>query len=96
MARATTPARPASRIPGFASREEEAEFWDTHDITDFLDELTPVRVRFAKKLSEELAVRFDLATLAALRRAAKQRGMAPATLVLLWVLERLEQEGAQP
>ena len=32
-----------SRIPEFASREEEAEFWDTHDFTDYLDELEPVR-----------------------------------------------------
>ena len=24
-----------SRIPEFANREEEAEFWDTHDITDY-------------------------------------------------------------
>ena len=32
-----------SRIPEFVSREEEAEFWDTHDFTDYLDELEPVR-----------------------------------------------------
>lgn len=31
-----------SRIPAFASREEEAAFWDIHDITRYLDELKPV------------------------------------------------------
>ncbi|MCC7353963.1 MAG: hypothetical protein IT330_09415, partial [Anaerolineae bacterium] len=25
-----------SKIPEFATREEEAEFWDTHDFTDYL------------------------------------------------------------
>ena len=41
-----------SAIPTFATHEEEAAFWDTHEITEFLDELTPVKVRFAKNLSE--------------------------------------------
>jgi hypothetical protein len=35
-----------SRIPDFNSVAEEAEFWDIHDITDFLDELRETRVRF--------------------------------------------------
>jgi CopG antitoxin of type II toxin-antitoxin system len=28
-------------IPAFQSIEEEADFWDTHDVTDFIDD-TPV------------------------------------------------------
>lgn len=31
-------ARPKSRIPHFKTIEEEAEFWDTHDLTEFEDE----------------------------------------------------------
>ena len=34
-------------MPNFTSIEEEAEFWDTHDFTDYLDELEPVEVKFA-------------------------------------------------
>ena len=48
-----------SRIPVFKSRDEEAAWWDTHDITDYLDELKPVQVRFARNLSEGLTVRLD-------------------------------------
>ena len=44
-----------SRIPAFTTHEEEAAFWDTHEITEFLDELTPVKVRFAKNLSERIS-----------------------------------------
>ena len=40
-----------SRIPEFASIEEEAAFWDTHSTADYEDEFKPVRVRFAKGLS---------------------------------------------
>ena len=34
------------RIPCFASREEEADFWDTHDFTDFIDETEPIRIEY--------------------------------------------------
>ena len=37
-----------SRIPRFRSEAAEARFWDTHDSTAFLDELTPVKVTFAR------------------------------------------------
>ena len=86
--------RPKSRIPECASREEEAEWWDTHDITDYLDELKTVKVRFAKNLSEGITVRFDPATMRQLRSEAKEKGIGPTTLVRMWVLERLRGERA--
>jgi len=33
-------------IPTFKSLAEERRFWQTHDVTDFWDELTPVVLRF--------------------------------------------------
>ncbi len=48
-----------SRIPKFANREEEAAFWDTHDISDYWDELKPVKLKVAKNLSTlSLPVRY--------------------------------------
>jgi hypothetical protein len=47
------------RLPEFKSIEEEAEFWDTHDTTDFEEEFKPAKVRFAKNLSEGLTIRLD-------------------------------------
>ncbi len=83
-----TPAA-SSRIPEFRSREEEAEWWDTHDVTDYLDELRPVKVRFAKNLSEGITIRFDPETLSRLREEARKRGMGPTTLARMWILEHL-------
>lgn len=40
-----------SRIPKFANREEEAAFWDTQDVSDYWDELRPVKLKVAKNLS---------------------------------------------
>ena len=44
--------RSKSRIPEFASREEAAEWFDTHDMADYQDEFKTVRMRLANNLSE--------------------------------------------
>jgi predicted DNA binding CopG/RHH family protein len=85
-----------SRIPEFASIEEEAAFWDTHSTADYEDEFRPVRVRVAKKLSHGLTVRLDPETLHKLRTAAHAQGIGPTTLIRMWVLERLKHQEASP
>jgi predicted DNA binding CopG/RHH family protein len=85
-----------SRIPEFASIEEEAAFWDTHSLADYWEEFKPVDVRFAKNLSQGITIRLDPATLGQVRALAKAKGMGPTTLIRLWVLERLEREGRPP
>jgi len=66
--------RAQSQIPDFATREEETEFWDTHDFTDFLDGTRPVNVRVARNLSEGLTVRLDPRDREELDRQAKKMG----------------------
>ena len=61
-----------SRIPEFASRQEEAEWFDTHDMADYQDEFKTVKARFAKNLMEPLSIRFDPEILAELRARAKR------------------------
>lgn len=48
-------------IPEFKNRQEEAVFWDTHEMADYWQDWKPVKVRFAKKLSSILPVRLDSA-----------------------------------
>lgn len=86
--------RGKSRIPEFATREEEAKFWDTHDISDYWDEMKPVRARFAKQLSEGITIRLDSQTLAELRSLASEKGIGPTTLARMWILEHLRHESA--
>lgn len=81
-----------SRIPEFASREEEAKWFDTHDMADYQDEFKTVRARFARRLSEGITIRFDRETLAHLRTLARERGIGPTTLVRMWILEHLHQD----
>jgi predicted DNA binding CopG/RHH family protein len=88
--------KPKEPIPEFKSREEEAEFWDTHDFADYWDEWKPVRVRFAKNLSEGITVRLDPETLAELRIRAHEKGVGPTTLARMWILEHLREERPIP
>jgi hypothetical protein len=84
-----------SRIPDFKTREEEAEFWDTHEFTEFLDETRPVKLRVRKNLSEGLTVRLDRQDRDELERRAAEQGIGPSTLVRIWIKERLRERAGQ-
>ncbi len=77
------------KIPEFKSLQEEANFWDTHDTTDFESEFNPVKVKFAKNLSSGVTVRFSSDVLEQIRKEANKKGVGPTTLVRMWVMERL-------
>lgn len=81
-------------IPEFASREEEAKFWDTHSIADYWDEMTPVQVTFKKPLTAGLTLRLDASTLTGIQRLAAEKGIGPTTLARMWLIERLKQEAS--
>jgi predicted DNA binding CopG/RHH family protein len=90
----TDQTQPKSRIPDFKSREEEAQWWDTHDLADYWDEFRPVKVRFAKKLSnlsETLNIRLDPEDVVKLGQEAHKKGIGPTTLVRMWVREHLHE-----
>jgi predicted DNA binding CopG/RHH family protein len=78
-----------SRIPDFASREDEARWYETHDLADYQDEFTTVEARFAKNLSAGINIRLDPETLAVLRREASYKGIGPTTLARMWILEHV-------
>lgn len=78
-----------SRIPEFASRQEEADWWDTHDLADYQDEFKTVRAKFAKNLSQGLTIRLDEKTLTELRTVAHRKGVGPTTLARMWIVEHL-------
>lgn len=82
-----------SKIPRFETYEEEAEFWDTHDTTEFEDESEPVEVTFAQSLVRRgLTVPLDAQTIGLLQRLAREKKTEPATLVQIWILDRLRAE----
>jgi len=93
MVTARKPDKKASpRIPRFKSREEEAEFWNTHDTTEFEDQFVEVKVRVAKNLEHVLSVRLDAKTIDRMAALGRKKGVGASTLARMWLLERLERE----
>lgn len=63
----------------FSSYEEAAEFWDTHDTTDYLDALQPVKVQ-AEFRRRHYEVEIDKDVLFALREQARRTGVPVSRL----------------
>jgi predicted HicB family RNase H-like nuclease len=75
----------------FTSFEELADFWETHDLTDYEDQLQEVSYKVARKPSRQFVVTLSDELTKAMRRAARHEGVSMQTLVNLWVQERLQQ-----
>lgn len=83
----------AKPIPEFESREEEAAFWDTADLTDYMDQLEEVAVeRPLKMKSVTFAVRLDPRTVDLLRKIAETEHTGVTKLVRSWIIDRLQLE----
>ena len=83
-----------AKIPQFETEQEEAEFWDTHDATDYLDDTEPVDVEFvdARPRKVQISLRLAPTTITQLKAVARQRGIGYQTLIRLWILEQLAHQ----
>jgi len=77
------------KIPKFKSEKEEAEFWASHDSTDFLDETKEVKVKFVRPKKKLVSLRLDEKTIKELKKLAQKKGIGYLELVRMWVLENL-------
>jgi EAL domain-containing protein (putative c-di-GMP-specific phosphodiesterase class I) len=71
----------------FGSWEAAAEFWDTHDLTDYEDterDVPDVQINLVPH-----HFRVDAAIAQRFHQLAHRRGISPETLVNLWLAEKL-------
>ncbi len=82
------------KIPQFKTEQEEADFWDSHDSTDFLDETEAVNVAFvdARPSMKQISLRLDPSVIDQLKSLAVGKGIGYQTMIRMWVMERLGQE----
>jgi len=81
--------KPIELLPEeFASYEEAAEFWDTHDTTDYADDFETVKVEVKlKRRRYEIEIDADL--MPALTEQAHKRGVAVKNVVSDLLREKL-------
>ena len=77
-----------SRLPQTDSIQELATFWDTHDVTEFEDELVEVTDR-AFELDTQITVHLAADDANTVRAMARSRGVRDAELIREWVVDRL-------
>ena len=76
------------KLPQTDSIQELAEFWDSHDLTDFEDDLEEV-VEPIFERGGTVTLCLELGELEAVKRMAESQGMADVDLIRGWVLERI-------
>ena len=73
----------------FPSLEGAADFWDTHDTTDYLDQTKPVSDLEFRIERRQYLVALEPTLARKLTAAARQRGISSEALLNLWLSERL-------
>ena len=80
-----------SHLPKTDSISELAEFWQTHDLTDFEDDLEEVSEPVFKR-TRQLTVRLSPTDAEALHVRASKQHISEVDLVSRWVHEHLQTD----
>ena len=82
-----------AKIPHFKSDKEAAEFWDTHSLADFEEDLEHVDdVVFVKPQRQIVSLRLDRKVVNTLQSLAKRKGLGYSSLLRMWILEKFYNE----
>jgi len=75
-------------LPKTDSIQELAQFWDTHDLTDFEEQLEEVSEPVFEAATV-ISLNLESEEAKAVRRIAEANGIADAELIRLWVREKI-------
>lgn len=82
-----------AKLPDFRGWSDEriVEFWKTHTLDEFDEDLEEVEVKFTRKPKTILSIRMDKESIAKLKKIALEKGLAHSTLARLWITEKLKE-----
>jgi len=81
------------KIPQTDSIEELAQFWQTHDLTEFQDELEEVTEPVFERQAEAVfTIHLPFQEAELVKRLAQSKGVEPTALVREWVLEKIHTQ----
>jgi predicted DNA binding CopG/RHH family protein len=81
-------------VPKFKSADEEAEFWNSHDSTDYIDwsQAEKTVMPNLKTSTETISMRLPAPLLARIKGLANERDVPYQSLMKVFLSERVEQE----
>lgn len=86
-----------NKLPDFdkMTREEEAQWFDTHDLGDYWDQFEEVELEVAltKPRDETLVLRLQKSLKERMEAIAKSKGINVSTLARMWIIEKLRSTG---
>ena len=80
------------QIPAFRTIQEEALFWDTHEVTDYLDEMEMVSGSYQPKPGETktvMTIRVAPSLKAQIEAIARSYDIPASSLVRMWIVEKI-------
>lgn len=82
------------KIPKFKSEKEEAEFWTTHDSTEYIDYSKAKKALFPslKPTTRTISIRLPESLIEHLKVLANKRDIPYQSLMKMFLLERIEKE----
>ncbi|OGG03452.1 hypothetical protein A2W14_05345 [Candidatus Gottesmanbacteria bacterium RBG_16_37_8] len=78
----------------FKDSKKEAKFWEKN-YKETWKHGKPVKVKFARNLSEIINIRLDPNTLNDVRSQAKKKGLGPTQLIRMWIMEKINGKHTQ-
>lgn len=81
-------------IKPFKTLDEEAEFWDTHDVSRIFDDpKTPLSALplLEKEKEAVVTIRLQRSIKHAIDQVARKKGLNTSTLSRMWLIEKLTQ-----
>ncbi len=79
-------------VPTFKSVQEEAAFWDTHDITDYLDEMEIVSGGYQPIIGETktvMTIRVAPSLKEQIEAIARSYDIPASSMVRMWIVEKI-------
>jgi predicted DNA binding CopG/RHH family protein len=82
------------KVPQFKSEEEERDFWQTHDSTEYVDWKKAERLTLAnlKPSVKTISLRLPESMLEELKLLANKRDIPYQSLIKVFLSDRIEQE----
>jgi predicted DNA binding CopG/RHH family protein len=89
-----TRSKPKEKLPEMTgwSDEQIAEFWETHDSTDYLDQMEDVELK--QEIPQDyrvISLRLEAEDIERAKRLARRKGVPYTVLLRIWIKEKLAE-----